>query len=146
MTPEERIRNKVSGLKDAQNERNIRENFDATIGSDAGEAFKTQYGGVTVDPYTGRAYHNEGQPVYSAEELQSAMNTRNTTNRLSGSIFDYVFDKTGNPNMAARGKRGDILTWARHGYGPGGCLPGTREIPDDYQAGDRGAMARNTGN
>ena len=53
MTPEERIRNKVSGLKDAQNERNIRENFDATIGSDAGEAFKTQYGGVTVDPYTG---------------------------------------------------------------------------------------------
>ena len=146
MTPEERIRNKVSGLKDAQNERNIRENFDATIGSDAGEAFKTQYGGVTMDPYTGRAYHNEGQPVYSAEELQSAMDTRNTTNRLSGSIFDYVFDKTGNPNMARH-----AVNAASYSPGLGTAMgledayQAAREIPDDYQAGDRGAMARNTG-
>ena len=57
MSPEERIRNKVSGLKQKQTERKIREGFDVTIGTDAGEAFKTQYGGVTLDPYTGRAYH-----------------------------------------------------------------------------------------
>ncbi len=146
MTPEERIRNKVSGLKDAQNERNIRENFDATIGTDAGEAFKTQYGGVTLDPYTGRAYHNAGDYVYSAEELQKAMDARNTTNRMSGSIFDYVFDKTGNPNMARH-----AVNAASYSPGLGTAMgledayQAAREIPDDYQAGDRGAMAKNTG-
>ena len=146
MTPEERIRNKVSGVKDAQNERNIRENFDATIGSDAGEAFKTQYGGVTMDPYTGRAYHNQGQPIYSAEELEKAMNTRNTTNRLSGSIFDYVLDKTGNPNMARH-----AVNAATYSPGLGTAMgledayQAAREIPDGYREGDRMYMAKNAG-
>ena len=146
MTPEERIRNKVSGLKAAQNERNIRENFDATIGTDAGEAFKTQYGGLTVDPYTGRAYHNAGDYVYSAEELQKAMDARNTTNRLSGSIFDFVFDKTGNPNMARH-----AVNAATYSPGLGTAMgledayQAAREIPDGYREGDRMYMAKNAG-
>ena len=146
MSPEERIRNKVSGLKAAQNERNIRENFDATIGTDAGEAFKTQYGGVTMDPYTGRAYHNAGDYVYSAEDLQSAMDTRNTLNRMSGSIFDYVFDKTGNPNMARHAVTAATYTpFVGTAMGLEDAYQAGREIPDDYQAGDRGAMAKNAG-
>tara|TARA_Y100000114_G_scaffold124308_1_gene120044 strand:+ start:476 stop:1141 length:666 start_codon:yes stop_codon:yes gene_type:complete len=146
MTLEERIRNKVSGLKQAQTERKIREGFDVTIGTDAGEAFKTRYGGVTLDPYTGKAYHNAGDYVYSADDLQSAMDARNTTNRMSGSIFDYVFDKTGNPNMARH-----AVNAASYSPGLGTAMgledayQAAREIPDDYQAGDRGAMAANTG-
>jgi hypothetical protein len=146
MTPEERIRNKVSGLKQTQNERNIRKNFGATLGTDANEAFKTQYGGVTLDPYTGRAYHNAGDYVYSAEELEKAMNTRNTTNRLSGSIFDYVFDKTGNPNMARH-----AVNAATYSPGLGTAMgledayQAAREIPDGYREGDRMYMAKNAG-
>ncbi len=146
MSPEERIRNKVSGLKQAQTERKIREGFDVTIGTDAGEAFKTQYGGVTLDPYTGRAYHNAGDYVYSAEELQKAMDARNTTNRMSGSIFDYVFDKTGNPNMARHAvNAATYMPGVGTGIGLEDAYQAAREIPDDYQAGDRGAMAANTG-
>ena len=146
MTPEERIRNKVSGLKQTQNERNIRKNFGATLGTDAGEAFKTQYGGVTLDPYTGRAYHNAGDYVYSAEELQKAMDARNTTNRLSGSIFDFVFDKTGNPNMARH-----AVNAATYSPGLGTAMgvedayQAAREIPDGYREGDRMYMAKNAG-
>ena len=145
MSPEERIRNKVSGLKQVQNEKSIRKNFDATIGRD-GEAFETQYGGLTMDPYTGRAYHNAGDYVYGAEELQKAMDARNTDNRMSGSIFDFVFDKTGNPNMA------------RHAVNTANFTPGVgtamgledayqagKNIPDGYREGDRMDMAKNSG-
>jgi hypothetical protein len=146
MTPEERIRNKVSGLKQTQNERNIRKNFGATLGTDAGEAFKTQYGGVTLDPYTGRAYHNAGDYVYSAEDLQSAMDTRNTLNRMSGSIFDYVFDKTGNPNMARDAVNAATYTpFVGTAMGLEDAYQAAREIPDGYREGDRMYMAKNAG-
>lgn len=145
MSPEERIRNKVSGLKQVQNEKSIRKNFDATIGRD-GEAFETQYGGLTMDPYTGRAYHNAGDYVYGAEELQKAMDNRNTDNRMNASIFDFVFRKTGNPNMA------------RHAVNTANFTPGVgtamgledayqagKNIPDGYREGDRMDMAKNSG-
>jgi len=146
MSPEERIRNKVSGLKKTQNERNIRKNFDITIGTDAGEAFKTQYGGVTLDPYTGRAYHNAGDYVYSAEDLQKAMDVSNTTNRLSGSIFDYVLGKTGNPNMARHAV--NVATFSPGvgtAMGLEDAYQAAREIPDGYREGDALDMAKNTG-
>jgi hypothetical protein len=145
MSPEERIRNKVSGLKQVQNEKSIRKNFDATIGRD-GEAFKTQYGGLTMDPYTGRAYHNAGDYVYGAEELQKAMDNRNTDNRMNASIFDYVFKQTGNPNMA------------RHAVNTANFTPGVgtamgledgyqaaKNIPGAYREGDPAGVAKNAG-
>ena len=101
---------------------------------------------MTYDPYTGRAYHNAGDYVYGAEELQKAMDNRNTDNRINASIFDYVFEKTGNPNMA------------RHAVNTANFTPGVgtamgledayqagKNIPDGYREGDRMDMAKNSG-
>lgn len=146
MTPEERIRNKVAGLKQSQMERqseSLRKQYDISVG-DNREAFQTEYGGIHTDPVTGRSYHKPGVYKYSDEDLQRAMDMRNSNNRIGNAIFDFVQLQSGNPTLAA-----DAVTAA--GFSPGlGTAMGVedayqaaRDIPDGYREGNYSDMAGN---
>ena len=100
MTPEERIRAKVAKLRSASQDMAVRNEFDASIGHDRSNAFATEAGGYAFDDQ-GRAYHTQGDYKYSADELQRAMDVRNTDNQQRGAIFDTILSQTGNPVMAA---------------------------------------------
>ena len=147
MTPEERIRSKVAGLRQAQMERDsesLRNQYDISVG-EGGEAFKTRAGEIVMDDQ-GRAYRMPGEYVYSDDDLQRAMDMRNSNNRVSNAIFDQVLRSTGNPTMAA-----DAVNVANYTPGVGTVIGGQEaydaltEIPDGYREGDYMDMAKNAG-
>lgn len=147
MTPEERIRSKVAGLKQNQEFRrevDKRREFDIDHGFNQ-EAFRTRPGEIQMDDQ-GRAYRTAGDYVYSLDDLERAAAARNTPSSTSNAIFDQVLKRTGNPNMA------------RHAVNAANFTPGVgtaigfeeaydalTEIPDGYREGDYMDMAKNTG-
>lgn len=147
MSPEERIRNKVAGLKQNQAERqsdSMRKQFDISVGMN-GEAYKTQQAGYAFDDQN-RAYHKPGEYVYSDADLQRAMDARQSESVLSNEIFDQVLRRTGSPRMAA-----DAVAAANFTPGVGTVIGGQetwaalKDIPDGYREGNYGDMAANAG-
>jgi hypothetical protein len=147
MTPEERIRNKVAGLKQEQEYRrevDLRNQFDINHGFNQ-EAFKTRPGEIKMDDQ-GRAYRTAGDYVYSVDDLERAAGVRNSPSSVSNAIFDQVLRSTGNPTMAA-----DAVNVANYTPGVGTVIGGQEaydaltEIPDGYREGDYMDMAKNAG-
>lgn len=151
MTSEDRIRSKVASLKQAQMQRMsegalaseiLRKNYEMSVGGN-GEAFKTRSGGFELDEQ-GRAMHLPREYMYSDEQLQRAMDVRNSDNRIGNLIFDFIQRQTGSPTMAS-----NAVSTA--GFTPGvGTAMGledayqaAKDIPDGYREGDYRDMAGN---
>ena len=81
----------------------IRRTFSRMLGGDegGGAAYKTRTGKIVTDPTTGQSYREQGDYVYSEEDLQRAVDFRQPLeNPTQMSIFDAVLAQTQNPRAA----------------------------------------------
>jgi len=150
MTPEERIRGKVAGLKKAQVQRQsdaLRREYDITVGL-GNEAYEMNTPREINPSLSGRNRGREVKPdfKYSDEVLQAAMDASNSNSNISNDIFYKTLQATGNPDLATAAVNAA-------GYTPGvGTAIGmeeayraARDIPGSYQQGNYGDVARGAG-
>lgn len=150
MTPEERIRAKVAGLKENQTQRQsekLRNDYSNAVGV-GNEAYEMNTPRIPDPNLRGRNRGRTVQPgyKYSDEVLQDAMDQANTDNAIMNEIFYQTLQRTGNPDLA-------VAAANTASYSPGvGTMIGLEDsyraaadIPDAYREGDYMGMAKNAG-
>jgi len=150
MTPEERIRSKIAGLKANQAERQsaaLRDTYTQTIGV-GDEAYQTNTPRIPAPNARGR---NRGRTVepgykYSDDVLQAALDAASTDNSIMSEIFNQTLEATGNPDLAtAAAEVANYTPGVGTAIGFEDAYDAAANIPDAYRAGDYGAVAQNAG-
>jgi len=128
---ENNLKAKIANMQ----EQKFRRQYDITMGVD-GEAFAMN---TPREPNMELSGRNRGRGVppgykYSQEELQAALDASNTENRIGGSIFDYVLQKTGDPRAATQiMNAAGFMPFVGTAMGAEDAYDAARDIPDAYR-------------
>ena len=150
MTPEERIRAKVAGLKKTQTQRQsekLRNDYSNAVGV-GNEAYEMNTPRTPAPNARGR---NRGRTVepgykYSDDVLQAAMDQANTDNAIMNEIFYKTLRQTGNPDLAtAAANAASFSPGVGTMIGFEDAYRAAADIPDAYREGDYMGMAKNAG-
>lgn len=150
MTPEERIRAKVAGLKKNQTQRQseqLRNDYSLSVGV-GNEAYEMNTPRTPAPNARGR---NRGRTVepgykYSDDVLQAAMDQANTDNAIMNEIFYKTLQKTGNPDLAtAAANAASFSPGVGTMIGFEDAYRAAADVPDAYREGDYMGMAKNAG-